>query len=77
MKVCVKMAHDNGYGDRWSKKPGDHYDLPDDAAATLIEAGLIVELKGDRPARAARKRTPRTAAQPVANTGQHANDLQD
>ena len=65
MKVRVKIDHDNGYGDTWSKKKGSTYKLPDEHAAALIASGLVEEDKGS--ARAAPK-----VAKPKSGTGKTA-----
>lgn len=62
MKVRVKVEHHNGYGAAWTKKPNSTYEIPDEHAAPLIAAGLVVEEK----AKVAAAPKPRRAPKPVA-----------
>lgn len=53
MKVKTIKAHANGYGAKFEKATGDEYEIPDASAKTLIDEGLIEEVKGDdAPAKA-------------------------
>lgn len=47
MKVRAKKKHHNAYGDAPLKFPGKHYELPDAAAAVLIEVGIVEQLPDD------------------------------
>lgn len=47
MKVRAKKKHINAYGDAPLKFPGKHYELPDDAAAPLIDIGIVEQLPDD------------------------------
>lgn len=44
MKVKALLAHMNGWGDKFEKQPGDCYDLPDEHAGPLIDAGLAEQV---------------------------------
>ena len=45
MKVRTLKKHGNAWGDAYTKMPPKAYELPDDNAATLIDAGYVEEAK--------------------------------
>lgn len=45
MRVRTKRKHGNGYGDTYEKNPGKQYDVPDEAAAVLIDQGYVEEVQ--------------------------------
>lgn len=47
MQVKALRDHQNPYGADYVKKEGDVYDVPDNAAAMLIEAKLVEEHKAE------------------------------
>lgn len=51
MKVKTIKPHANGYGAKFEKADGDEYEIPDASAKTLIDEGLIEEVKGEAPAK--------------------------
>lgn len=44
MKVKALLKHMNGWGDKFEKEQGDCYDLPDEHAGPLIDAGLAEQV---------------------------------
>lgn len=45
MKVETLIAHMNGYGPAFEKAVGDQYEIPDEHAGPLIDAGLAVAVE--------------------------------
>ena len=46
VRVRAVREHNNVYGDKVRKAKGDEYDLPENLVETLINAGLVEEVKG-------------------------------
>lgn len=45
MLVRTIHKHGNGHGDVYEKSPGKQYELPDNEAEGLIDAGLVEKVK--------------------------------
>ena len=48
MFVEAVREHQNAYGEKINKTVGAKYELPDNSAQVLIDAGLVKEVKSDK-----------------------------